>query len=189
MTARLATALALLEVLAGAAHADSGRALQLDELIDLSAEVVVGEVVGSSSRWQERLVVTDTVVRVDEAMKGSPPHEVTITQPGGTAVHPRLGASVTTQASTFTTFDAGETVVLFIDRRGDIRNLVGAQQGKLVVAPAGAAKGTKPHALAVGPKKLLTQPGVPRGMIDTRGMTLDELRAHVVGRQNAGGVR
>lgn len=189
MTARLATALALLAALGSAARADSGRALDLDDLIDLSAEVVVGEVVGSSARWQERLVVTDTVVRVDEAMKGSPPHEVTITQPGGTAVHPRLGASVTTQASTFTTFDAGETVVLFIDRRGGTRNLVGAQQGKLVVAPAGAAKGPQARALAVGPKKVLTQPGTPRGLIDTRGMTLDELRARVTARQNAGGVR
>jgi hypothetical protein len=188
MSARLATVLVLLATLAGAVRADSGRALELDELIDLSAEVVVGEVVGSSSRWQERLVVTDTVVRVDESMKGSPPHEVTITQPGGTAVHPRLGASITTQASTFTTFDAGETVVLFIDRRGGTRNLVGAQQGKLVVAPAGAAKGPTARALAIGPKKLLTQPGAPRGMIDTRGMTLDELRARVAARQSAGGV-
>ncbi|MGH7895020.1 MAG: hypothetical protein ACREQL_10140, partial [Candidatus Binatia bacterium] len=151
MTTRLATLLALLAILAGAASADSGRALDLDQLIDLSEEIVVGEVVGSTARWQGKLVVTDTVVRVDEAMKGRPPREVTVTQPGGTAVHPRLGAEVTTQASTFTAFTRGESVVLFVDQRAGVRRLVGAQQGKLVVAPP-AAQGAQPRGLAVGPK-------------------------------------
>jgi len=188
MTVRRATLLALLAALAGTARADSGRALALDELIDLSAEIVVGEIVGSTSRWQERVVVTDTVVRVNEAMKGSPPREVTITQPGGTAVHPRLGAEVTTQASTFTALGAGESVVLFVDRRAGVRRLVGAQQGKLVVEPA-APGDARPRALAVGPKALRTEPGPAGATIGTRGVTLDELRARVAARKGAGGSR
>ena len=186
MTIRFCTVL-LLATLAGAAGADSGRALDLDQLIDLSDEVVVGEVVGSTARWDGKLVVTDTVVRVDEAMKGSPPHEVTLTQPGGTAVHPRLGAEVTTQASTFTAFDRGESVVLFVDRRNGVRRLVGAQQGKLVVEPPGA-HGT-PRGLAVGPKALRVEPGPGGGTIGTRGMRLDELRARVAARQHKGDPR
>jgi hypothetical protein len=189
VTRRWPALLALLAALAGAARADSGRALELDELIDLSAEIVVGEVVRSGARWQERFVVTDTVVRVHEALKGSPPDEVTITQPGGTAVHPRLGASVTTQASTFTSFDAGETVVLFVDRQRGVRGLVGAQQGKLVVAPPDAGTGPAGRAIAVGPKKVRPAPGAPHASVDTRGMTLDELRARVAARRNAGGAR
>jgi hypothetical protein len=181
MTIRL-TVLLLGITLAGVSGADSGRALELDELIDLSTEIVVGEVVGSTSRWQQRMVVTDTVVRVEETMKGAAAGEVTITQPGGTAVHPRLGASVTTQASTFTAMDAGETVVLFVDRRAGIRTLVGAQQGKLVVAPLAATHGER-RALAVGPKRLQAEPDAPRGTIGTRGMTLDELRARVTARK------
>ena len=187
MTSRLCTVV-LLMTLAVAARADSGRALDLDQLIDLSDELVVGEIVGSTSRWQGKLVVTDTVVRVDEAMKGSPPHEVTVTQPGGTAVHPRLGASVTTQASTFTAFDRGESVVLFVDSRDGVRRLVGAQQGKLVLEPP-AAHGVPQRGLAVGPKALRVEPGVGRSMIGTRGMSLDELRDRVAARKQKGGSR
>ncbi len=188
MTIRRCTVLALLAMLAGTARADSGRALDLDQLIDLSEEIVVGEVVGSTERWEGKLVVTDTVVRVDEAMKGSPQREVTITQPGGTAVHPRLGAEVTTQASTFTAFALGESVVLFVDQRAGVRRLVGAQQGKLVVEPP-AAHGTQPRGLAVGPKALRVEPHAGGGTIGTRGMTLDELRARVATRKQKGGPR
>lgn len=185
MTIRLCTVLVLLATLAGEARADSGRALDLDQLIDLSEEIVVAEVVDSTARWQGKLVVTDTVVRVDEAMKGSPPREVTVTQPGGTAVHPRLGAEVTTQASTFTAFTRGESVVLFIGQRAGVRRLVGAQQGKLVIEPA-AAHGAQPRGLAIGPKAFRIEPG---GTIGTRGMQLDELRARVAARKQKGGPR
>jgi len=188
MTIRLCTVLAFLATLSGSARADSGRALDLDQLIDLSEEIVLGEVVGSTARWQGKLVVTDTVVRVDDALKGSPPHEVTVTQPGGTAVHPRLGTEVTTQASTFTAFQRGESVVLFVDQRAGVRRLVGAQQGKLVVAPP-AAHGAQPRGLAVGPKVLRVEPGPRGGTIGTRGMTLDELRARVGARTQKGGPR
>jgi len=188
MTARLTTTLLVLATFAGVAHADSGRALDLDELIDFAQEVVVGEVVGSTSRWQGRLVITDTVVRVEEGLKGDPPREVTITQPGGTAVHPRLGAEVTTQASTFTAFVRGESVVLFVDQRAGVRRLVGAQQGKLVVEPP-AAHGAQPRSLAVGPKALRVEPDMGGGTIGTRGMTIDELRARVATRTQKGGPR
>jgi len=186
MRLRLTAALVLVAALASAARADSGRALGLDELIDLSQEIVVGEVVGSTARWQGRFVVTDTEVRIEEGLKGNPPPTVTITQPGGTAVHPRLGAAVTTQASTFTSFVPGEAVILFVDRQRGQRSLVGAQQGKLVVAPPA---GGKTGGLAVGPRKLMLAPGAPPGLIDTRGMTLEELRERVAARGKAGGRR
>jgi hypothetical protein len=186
MTTRLLAVLAFVLALPAAARADSGRALELDELIDLSAEIVVGEVVSSTSRWQGRLVVTDTVVVVEEALAGRPPRELTLTQPGGTAVHPRLGAEVTTQASTFTPLAAGEAVVLFVDRRAGMRVLVGAQQGKLVVEPNGPPTA---RSLGVGPRRLRVEPRAGGTTVGTRAMTLDELRARVQARAKRGGGR
>ena len=82
--------------LSALARADSAPPLPLDALIDGAQEIVVGEVVASEGRWDGSIVVTDVRVRVDESLKGNAPREVTLTQPGGTAVHPRLGARVTT---------------------------------------------------------------------------------------------
>jgi len=114
---------------------------------------------------------------------------VTLTQPGGTAVHPRLGARVTTQASSATPFGVGEHVVLFVAQRQGKRRLVGGAQGKLVVAPdpaaaaaPGARSAKRDTAVAVGPKRLAP---AADGAVGTRGMTLDELRARVDARKGA----
>lgn len=184
----LLTALVLLG-LAVIARADSAAPLPLDALIDGAQEIVVGEVVTSEGRWDEALVVTDVRVRVDESLKGRAPREVTLTQPGGTAVHPRLGARVTTQASSATPFGVGEQVVLFVVTREGRRHLVGGAQGKLVVAPAPAAasgtrsaKAKRDGTVAVGPKRLAPGDG---GAIGARDMSLDELRARIDARVRA----
>jgi hypothetical protein len=180
---RLAMICLVLAAAASPALGASARTLGLDEMIDLSEEIVRGEVTGSSARWQGKLIVTDTTVRVDEAMKGAPPREITLTQLGGTAVHPRLGAAVRMEASSFTAMAAGEAVVLFVDRKGAVRRLVGAQQGKLVLREDTAAK--KP-AVAVGPKRLRVLSEAREGPIGATGMTLDELRARVRTRVEGG---
>jgi hypothetical protein len=165
------------------ARADSGRALELDALIDLADEVVVGEVVGSSAHFERNLIVTVTRVRVGEGLKGRPPRELELVQPGGTAVHPRLGVPVIMQASSFTAMEPGEQVVLLLERRAGRRLLVGAQQGKLVVAPdeeSGAP------AVAVGPKRLRSMPSARGATIGARGLTLDELRERVRARSGGG---
>ncbi len=183
-----AAILALL-VLTTLARADSAPPVPLDALIDGAEEIVVGEVLSSEGRWDGAVVVTDVRVRVDESMKGRAPREVTLTQPGGTAVHPRLGARVTTQASSATPFGVGEHVVLFVARRQGARRLVGGAQGKLVVAPepapaatTGARSAKRDATVAVGPKRLTPAAG---GAVGTRGMTLDELRARVDARKGA----
>lgn len=189
MRALLTTFVLLL--LATSARADSAAPLPLDALIDGAQEIVVGEVVSSEGRWDGTLVVTDVRVRVDESLKGSAPREVTLTQPGGTALHPRLRARVTTQASSATPFGVGEQVVLFVVGQQGTRRLVGGAQGKLVVTPqqapattgARSAKKAKPDAtVTVGPKRLAPTEG---GAIGARDMTLDELRARVDARAGA----
>jgi hypothetical protein len=178
---------ALLLVCSTLAHADSAPPVALDALIDGAEEIVVGEVVSSEGRWDGSLVVTDVRVRVDESLKGRAPREVTLTQPGGTAVHPRLGARVTTQASSATPFTAGEQVVLFVVRQQGKRRLVGGSQGKLVVAPsapstaagAGARSARRDAEVTVGPKRLEAGAG---GTIGARGMSVGELRERVAAR-------
>lgn len=184
---RLAATLVLLAC-AALARADSAPPVPLDALIDAAEEIVVGEVLASAGRWDGAIVVTDVRVRVDESLKGRAPRELTLTQPGGTAVHPRLGARITTQASSATPFDAGEHVVLFVARRQGMRRLVGGAQGKLVVAeeatgtPSTARSARRGGTVAVGPKRLAPAAG---GAIGARGMTLDELRARVDARAGA----
>jgi hypothetical protein len=167
----------------GSALAASGRSLGLDEMIDLAEDVVVADVGESTTRWQGRMIVTDTTVHVREALKGAASGDVTVTQLGGTAVHPRLGVGVTMQASTFTSLAPGESVVLFLDHRGGRRSLVGAQQGKLLLQEAAPVPGgaTSPPAVAVGPAKARVLPG-EGAAVGPQGMTLDELRTRVRGR-------
>jgi hypothetical protein len=170
----------LLLALALPARAEvSGPALTLDDLVDRADEIVVAEVVAAEGRWEGRLVVTDTTVRVQESLKGDAPEAIRLTQPGGTAVHPRLGVRVTTVASGVATLRPGEALVLFVRTRNGRRHLVGGAQGKLVLAdepPAATAAPAPRRSIAVGPKRLAPDGA---GNIAVRGMTLDELRARI----------
>jgi hypothetical protein len=159
-----------------AAWSASQQALGLDDLIDTADEIVVGTVAESSARWEGRLVVTTSVVEVEESLKGGAGRRIEITQLGGTAVHPVIGKPVTINASSFTALAPGERVVLFVDhRRPAVRQLVGAQQGKLAVRPD--PSGTP--SVAVGPKRLAGRTDGARATITTEAMSLDELRRHV----------
>ena len=99
IAARLLLALLLVVLASIPARAASEREMSLEEMVGAADEVVVGEVVTTSARWEGRLIVTDAVVRVDEALKGAPTKTLTITELGGTAVHPVLGAPVTMDVS------------------------------------------------------------------------------------------
>ena len=174
--AALVTA-ALLALAPGHARAASQRTLGLDELITAASEIVVGEVVASEARFEGRLVVTRSTVQVEESLKGAPGARLEVTQLGGTAVHPVIGASITMDVSSYTAFRPGEKVVLFVEpRRPEGRQLVGAEQGKLLIREE-TATGTRN--LPVGPKRLrlFREPG--RDLVTPEVMTLDDLRARI----------
>lgn len=172
---RLAALLASL-VLAHVAWPASQQTLGLDDLIDGAAEIVVGKVTGSAAHWQGRLIVTVSTVEVEEPLKGEPGGRIEITQLGGTAAHPVIGAPVTMSVSTFTALDAGERVLLFVDRHQPaVRQLVGAQQGKVTLRPDPA--GT-PRA-AIGPRRLEAQRDAQRVTIASQAMSLDDLKARI----------
>jgi len=192
MTKRLLGALLTAAALLAAPPARAAsRELRLPELVDLSQEIVVGRVLNGKARWHGALIETSTVVRVDEALKGRPARKIKVTQLGGTAVHRRLGASVTMTASSYTALRPGEHVVLFLEQqRPGRRGIVGAQQGKFVVREeAGTAR------VPVAPKRLRVAREDARVTLSAEAMTLDamrdQIRALVAGAaiQPAGGIR
>lgn len=154
--------------------AASQRELGLDEVADLSTEVVVGRVVASESRWQGRLIVTVTTVDVLESLKGAPGGpRVEVTQLGGRAPHPRTGVVMDMSASTFAALDTGQEVVLFLHRgKGGLRQLVGGPQGRLVVRENPK---TRVREIPVGAKQL----NVAGDAVEVGPMTLDTLRERV----------
>ena len=102
-------------------------AVDISELSQSSDVVVRGTVKRVSSRWtsDHMRIVTDVEIEVAEALKGSPEKSVTVTQPGG--VVGDIGQKVSGLAS----FEGGEEVVVFLERRGQSRFLVsGMAQGK-----------------------------------------------------------
>lgn len=173
----LAAVLSATTLLAARGAGAASRELGLPELVGLSQEIVVGRVLHARARWEGRLVVTSTVVRVEEALKGSPASKIKITQLGGTAVHPRLRAPVTMTASTYTDLAPGEHVVLFLEeQRPGRRGIVGAQQGKFVVhdEPEGG-RATVP----VGPKALRVTRDGAHVTLGADTMTLDAMRDRI----------
>lgn len=164
-------------LLPGTARATSARELGLDEMVSAADDIVVGEVLSSEARWQGKLIVTDSVVRVDEALKGGGAATVTVTQLGGTAVHPVIGAPVTMDVSSYVGLQPGERVLLFLEqKRPGMRQIVGAEQGKFVVRDDAD---TQAAALPVGPKRLRVERGPGHDTVLPRSMPLDVMRSRI----------
>jgi hypothetical protein len=172
-----------------AAWSVSQRQLSVEDMADLADEVVVGRVVSSEARWQGKLIVTVSRVQVDESLKGQVTNTVEITQLGGTAVHPVIGAAVTMTASEQVTLRTGENVLLFLQKgRTGTRQVVGGPQGKFVVRTEPTTGATD---LPVGPKQLTVRRGAEEETVATEVMTLDAMRqrlhAHLARRHPQGG--
>ena len=177
MRLRSGTLLSGLIVLLGSGvWAASERELSLDEMTAVADEIVVGEVERTEAQWHGKSIVTVSTVRVEESLKGAPGVMIEITEPGGTAVHPRLGVPVTMDVSGQGRLGVGERVVLFVQRRAALRQVVGAQQGKFVVREEPV---TGEPAVAVGPKRLMVERDGGRTRVGSRAMTLAEMRARV----------
>ena len=65
--------------------ASVAKAMQFEEKVDRADAVVLGEVVRSSSRFEQggKWIVTDTTVKVEKTFKGQSVGEVVLTTPGG----------------------------------------------------------------------------------------------------------
>lgn len=178
------TILALLAAVvweAAPARAESARELTLREMVDLADDIVVGTVVESAAHWQDKLIVTVATVTVESALKGAPAGTVTVTQPGGTAVHPTLGVPVHMSASGVSVIQPGEEVVLFLHHSpAGHRVVVGGSQGSLRVRHD---RTTGKRMVPVGPKglRVAMEPGgktVVAGELSLDDLA-DRVRGHV----------
>ena len=170
-------AIVLALTLSGDPRAAAQRALDLEQMVALSEEVVVGTVQSTETHWQGKLIVTVATVEVSEAVKGQPTAIVEITQLGGSAVHPYTGIPVTMTALTQVALDPGEEVLLFVDRTGTgLRQLVGAQQGKYVIREHPRSR---EKLIPIGPKRLVVVRDAGRTSVGTDVMTLDVMRERI----------
>jgi len=155
----------------------SQRELGFEEMVGIAEDIVVGRVVSSEARWQGKLIVTVSTVEVSEALKGPARRQIDITQLGGTAVHPVIGAPVTMTASDQVALRPGENVLLFVSTaKTGVRQLVGAAQGKFVVREEVAAGASN---LPVGPKQLKVVREDDHHMVGAEAMTLDTMRERI----------
>jgi len=104
--------------------------LSLEELTRQASTILIGRVVGQTSRWnpEKTVIVTDVSVVVDGSLKGEAPANFVLEVPGG--IVGDLGLTV----SDTPVFAPDETVILFL-REPDFSGfrLVGWQQGKFTV--------------------------------------------------------
>jgi hypothetical protein len=100
--------------------------MDLKQLVGRSDVIFVGKVVKIHSRWtpDKRHIVTDTTFRVSQDLRGC--------KPGGTVVVQQLGGAVGgigMRVSGSPSFKRGEEAVLFTEKRGKARFVVGMRQG------------------------------------------------------------
>ncbi|MFO0556049.1 MAG: hypothetical protein U0271_47160 [Polyangiaceae bacterium] len=98
--------------LAGEAHATTSVAMTLDELVERSPRVVIGQAVEHQSQWEElggtKRIVTYTRVIVEETVYGAHEDEIWVRTLGG--VVDKVGQAVAGEAQ----LKIGETAVLFL---------------------------------------------------------------------------
>jgi len=171
---------------AGLAFSTTVEERSIRDLAVESPTIVHGTVVATSSRWTDdrSLIVTDIRVRVNTVIKGNPPTEVLITQPGGTVGKLRVdvsGASAYRRGQEAVLFlrpaESGQTIVtgLFQGRfdvsrdAGDrkvVRGVSAEDLQSLGTAAAAAPRGA-PMAAPSGASVTLDQfLGGIRGLVD-----------------------
>jgi hypothetical protein len=154
-------------LLAPPARASTALPATVEGLARASDAVVRGTVAASASRFTAdgRQIYTFVEIRPAAVWRGSAPARTVVRVPGGEVGN--LGMLVPGSPR----FTAGEEVVLFLRRSGEVHQLVGLAQGKFSVA-GGAAR---PDLAGL---HLLEQP-LPAGERRAEAMALEELERRV----------
>jgi hypothetical protein len=111
------------------AAASTFLAMTPEELVAQSDAVVQGRVLQVNSFWSPsgRLIMTEAMVQVDEAVTGNAPTVVVLRTAGGTV------GGYTIEAHGFPEFQVNERLLLFI-RNGEPGSVVGYRQGQYRIA-------------------------------------------------------
>jgi hypothetical protein len=147
------------------------------ELTAKARAVITGEVLEVSSFWdrQGRIIVTEAMVRVEDALLGDSASVVAVRTFGGTV------DGFTVEAHGFPVFTKGERVLLFLDddREPDVHRVLGYQEGhyRLVLDKRTGVEMAVPT--VDGEARLVTAEG--RQAPAPRAIALDQLREEIRG--------
>jgi hypothetical protein len=151
------------------------------ELAEKASAVVVGNVLSVESFWTKsgRIIVTEAMVEVEDAILGETPSVVIVRTFGGTV------NGYTVEAHGFPTFTEGERLLLFLEKDGadpGATRVLGYQEGLYRVAIDKAGREVA-HPSVDGDARLLTADGRPAP--PARPILLDDLRGQIreIGRQ------
>jgi hypothetical protein len=103
--------------------------LTFDDLVRTAHAIVHGKVRSSTPHWStdHRLILTTTIIDIQETIKGQPSRTVELTTIGG-----KIG-DLTLVVPGMPAFTPGEEAVLFVENVGAVKTIVGLAQGKFAV--------------------------------------------------------
>jgi hypothetical protein len=153
------------------------------ELTEKASAVVVGNVLSVESFWTRsgRIIVTEAMVEVEDAILGEAPSVVIVRTFGGTV------NGFTVEAHGFPTFRQGERLLLFLEKDqadAGATRVLGYQEGQYRVALDKAGREVA-YPTVDGDAQLLTADGKPAPR--PRPILLDDLRGEIRAAARQGG--
>lgn len=109
-------------------------ALSLEDMVNQSDVITIGNVLETRSVWIDRSLVTFATVQVSENLKGSPGETVTVVLPGGVDANRKVPVAMTYPGAPRLT--PGENVFLFLTSDSEVGggyNVAGFAQGKFSI--------------------------------------------------------
>lgn len=171
---RLVSMALLLLVLVGIqAGASTFLAMSQRDLIQASQAVVQGQVLKVNSFWEPsgRIIVTEALVKVDEAIVGKSPSVVIVRTFGGTV------GGYTVEAHGFPTFQKNDRVLLFLEpEQNGLNRVTGYQQGQFRLVRNKAGQEIAVPAMELG-TRVITRDG--RSIAAPRPIALDTLKGQI----------
>jgi hypothetical protein len=147
------------------------------ELTAKARAVITGEVLEVSSFWdgQGRIIVSEALVRVEDALLGDTASVVAVRTFGGTV------DGFTVEAHGFPVFHEGDRVLLFLenDREPEIHRVLGYQEGHYRLVRDQKTGREMAVPTIDGEARLLSADGTPAPA--PRAIALDELREEIRG--------
>lgn len=108
-------------------------ALSIEDMVDQSDVIAIGNVLETRSGWVDRSLVTYATVSVGESLKGAPGETLTVVLPGGVDVNRKIPVAMTYPGAPKLT--PGENVFLFLASDSEVGGytVAGFAQGKFSI--------------------------------------------------------
>lgn len=109
-------------------------ALSLEDMVNQSDVIAIGNCLDTRSVWIDRSLVTLATVSVSESLKGQPGETLTVVLPGGIDVNRKVPIAMTYPGAPRLT--PGEDVFLFLNSESEVANgynIAGFAQGKFSI--------------------------------------------------------